>query len=105
MTEGLIPEKAFDLMTPETVTPAALYLVSQDAPTRTILAAGAGGYAVAKIVETDGIYLDDADQTPEAIAENWDAIANSEPKQLQTGFEQTVKFLGKASQAKGISLE
>ena len=105
MTEGLIPDQAFALMTPETVTPAVLYLVSQDAPTRTILAAGAGGYAVGKIVETDGIYLDDADQTPEAIAEHWDAIANSEPKQLQAGFEQTVKFLGKAAQAKGISLE
>ena len=105
MTEGLIPDQAFALMTPETVTPAVLYLVSQDAPTRTILAAGAGGYAVAKIVETDGIYLDDADQTPEAIAEHWDAIANSEPKQLQAGFEQTVKFLEKAAQAKGISLE
>lgn len=105
MTEGLIPEKAFDLMTPETVTPAVLYLASKEAPTRTILAAGAGGYAVAKIVETDGIYLDDADQTPEAIAENWDAIANSEAKQLQAGFEQTFKFLGKAAQAKGISLE
>ena len=105
MTEGLIPDQAFALMTPATVTPAVLYLVSQDAPTRTILAAGAGGYAVAKIVETDGIYLDDADQTPEAIAEHWDAIANSEPKQLQAGFEQTVKFLGKAAQAKGISLE
>ena len=105
MTEGLIPDQAFALMTPETVTPAVLYLVSQDAPTRTILAAGAGGYAVAKIVETDGIYLDDADQMPEAIAEHWDAIANSEPKQLQAGFEQTVKFLGKAAQAKGISLE
>ena len=60
---------------------------------------------VAKIVETDGIYLYDADQTPEAIAANWDAIANSEPKQLQDGFEQTFKFLGKAAQAKGISLE
>ena len=105
MTEGLIPDQAFALMTPETVTPAVLYLVSEDAPTRVILAAGAGGYAVAKIVETDGIYLDDADQTPEAIAEHWDAIANSEPKQLQAGFEQTVKFLGKAAQAKGISLE
>ncbi len=105
MTEGLIPEKVFDLMTPETVTPAVLYLVSQDAPTRTILAAGAGGYAVAKIVETDGIYLHDADQTPEAIAENWDAIVNSEPTQLQAGFEQTAKFLSKAAQAKGISLE
>ena len=68
-------------------------------------AGGVGSTAVAKIVETDGIYLDDADQTPEAIAANWDAIANSEPKQLQAGFEQTFKFLGKAAQAKGISLE
>ena len=39
MTEGLIPEKAFELLTPETVTPAVLYLVSEDGPTRTILAA------------------------------------------------------------------
>ena len=62
MTEGLIPEKAFDLMTPETVTPAVLYLVSQDAPTRTILAAGAGAFAVMKIVETDGVYLDESEQ-------------------------------------------
>ena len=36
MTEGLIEEKAFALLTPETVTPAVLFLVSEDAPTRTI---------------------------------------------------------------------
>ena len=105
MTEGLIPEKAFDLMTPETVTPAVLYLVSQDAPTRTILAAGAGAFAVSKIVETDGVFLDESEQTPEGIAAHWEAIANSEPAQLQAGFEQTFKFLGKAAAAKGISLE
>jgi len=105
MTEGLIPEKAFDLMTPETVTPAVLYLVSQDAPTRTILAAGAGAFAVSKIVETDGVYLDESEQTPEGIAAHWEAIANSESAQLQAGFEQTFKFLGKAAAAKGISLE
>jgi NAD(P)-dependent dehydrogenase (short-subunit alcohol dehydrogenase family) len=105
MTEGLIPEKAFDLMTPETVTPAVLYLVSQDAPTRTILAAGAGAFAVSKILETDGVYLDEREQTPEGIAAHWEAIANSEPAQLQAGFEQTFKFLGKAAAAKGISLE
>ena len=105
MTEGIKNKKAFDLMTPETVTPAVLYLVSQDAPTRTILAAGAGAFAVSKIVETDGVYLDESEQTPEGIAAHWEAIANSEPAQLQAGFEQTFKFLGKAAAAKGISLE
>ncbi|MDA0631088.1 MAG: SDR family NAD(P)-dependent oxidoreductase, partial [Proteobacteria bacterium] len=55
MTEGLMSEQAFNLLTPETVTPAVLYLVTEDAPTHTILAAGAGAYAVAKIVETDAV--------------------------------------------------
>ena len=52
MTEGLIDDKAFALLTPETVTPAVLFLVSDEAPTRAILAAGAGAFAVAKIVAT-----------------------------------------------------
>lgn len=105
MTEGLIPEKAFDLLTPETVTPAVLYMVSDEAPTRTIMAAGAGCYSVVKLVETQGAYLAEADQTPEGIAANWDAITNTEGEAVpQAGFEQTVKFTGMAAQAQGIDL-
>jgi len=74
MTEGLIPEEAFALLTPETVTPAVLYMVSQDAPNKTIVCAGAGAYAVAKIIETDGVWLSPDEQTPEGIAAHWDAI-------------------------------
>ncbi len=106
MTEGLIPEKAFELLTPETVTPAVLFLVGEDAPTRTILAAGAGSFAVAKIVETDGMWLKPEDQTPEGIAANWDAINSPEgEKVLNAGFEQTVKMVGKAAEGLGIKLD
>ncbi len=105
MTEGLIPEKSFELLTPETVTPAVLFLVSEDAPTRTILGAGAGSFAVAKIVETEGMYLPDDQQTPEGIAANWEAIANGGERVLQAGFEQTIKMVGKAAEAKGIKLD
>ncbi len=106
MTEGLIPEKAFELLTPETVTPAVLFLVSEDAPTRTILGAGAGSFAVAKIVETDGMWLKPEDQTPEGIAANWDAISSPEgEKVLNAGFEQTFKMLGKAAEGLGIKLD
>jgi len=105
MTEGLIPEQAFALLTPETVTPAVLYLVSEDAPTRTILGAGAGSFAVAKIVESDGMWLPESEQTPEGIAAHWDAIANGGEKALQAGFEQTFKMVGKAAEGKGIKLE
>jgi len=106
MTEGLIPEKAFDLLTPETVTPAVLYLVSEDGPNRTILCAGAGSYAVARIVETQGAWLPTGEQTPEGIAAHWNAISSPEgEKALQGGFEQTGKMLMLAASGLGISLD
>ena len=104
MTEGLIPEEAFALLTPETVTPAVLYMVSEDAPTKTIICAGAGAYSVAKIIETDGIWLPPAEQTPEGIAANWDAISSPVGEtQPQAGFEQTVKMTGKAMEGLGLN--
>ena len=105
MTEGLMSEQAFNLLTPETVTPAVLFMVSDDAPTHTILAAGAGAYAVAKIVETDGMWLPESEQTPEGIAANWDAISQGAESQLKAGFEQTFKMVGKAADGLGIKLE
>lgn len=106
MTEGLIPEKAFDLLTPETVTPAILYLVSEDSPNRTILAAGAGCYAVAKIHETQGAWLAPEDQTPEGIAAHWGQITDTAGETIpQAGFEQTVKFTGMAAAGLGVKLD
>ncbi len=106
MTEGLIPEEAFALLTPETVTPAVLYMVSEDSPNKTIVCAGAGAYAVAKVIETDGIWLTPEEQTPEGIAAHWDAISSPEGEaQPQAGFEQTVKFTGKAMEGLGLAKE
>ncbi|MFK7963560.1 MAG: SDR family NAD(P)-dependent oxidoreductase, partial [Burkholderiaceae bacterium] len=103
MTEGLIPEEAFALLTPETVTPAVLYLVSEDAPNKTIMCAGAGAYAVARIMETDGAWLPPEEQTPEGIAAHWEAISSPEgERQPEAGFEQTVKFTGKAMEGLGL---
>ena len=57
MTEELLPPQALALMRPEAITPAVQYLLSEDAPTRTIMGAGAGSFAVIKIMETEGINL------------------------------------------------
>ena len=104
MTEGLLPEEAFELLTPETVTPAVLYMVSEDAPTRTILAAGAGSFAVARIVESAGKWLPPEEQTPEGIAASWDDITATEGEtQPGGGAEQTVKMVGLAMQGLGLS--
>ena len=57
MTEELLPPQALALMKPEAITPAVLYLLGEEAPTRTIMGAGAGSFAVIKIMETEGINL------------------------------------------------
>jgi NAD(P)-dependent dehydrogenase (short-subunit alcohol dehydrogenase family) len=105
MTEGLLPDDAFDLLTPETVSPAVLFLVSEDAPTRTILAAGAGAFAVAKIVETTGMWLSQEDQTPEGIAANWSTISEGGETALNAGFEQSFKMVSQAMAGLGIAQE
>jgi len=104
MTEGLIDDKAFALLTPEAVTPAVLFLVSDEAPNRAILAAGAGAFAVAKIVETEGMWLPEADQTPEGIAANWSQICEGGERALQGGFEQSFKMVGQATKGLGLDL-
>lgn len=71
MTENLIPEKVLELMTVESVTAGLLTLVADEAPSRLILCAGAGGYAATRIFETDGIYLSPEDQTPETSSRAW----------------------------------
>jgi hypothetical protein len=79
-------------------------MVSEDAPTKTIICAGAGAYSVAKIIETDGVWLAPEDQTPEGIAAHWDAISSPAGEvQPQAGFEQTVKFTGKAMEGLGLN--
>ena len=104
MTEGLIPEEAFALLTPETVTPAVLFMVGEDAPTRTILSAGAGSFAVARIVESAGAWLPPEEQTPEGIAAHWDEISSTDGEtQPQMGAEQTMKMVGLAMEGLGLN--
>ncbi|MDQ7017958.1 MAG: SDR family oxidoreductase [Robiginitomaculum sp.] len=106
MTEDLMPQEVLDVMTPESVSAGLLYLVSEDGPKRTILAAGAGGFACARITETQGIYLKPDEQTPENVAANWDAITNPDGAEEYTmGGQQSMKFLAEASKALGLDLK
>ena len=58
MTENLgMPAEALANLKPEFVTPGVVFLCSEDAPTGTVLTAGAGAFAVSRIVETEGAYL------------------------------------------------
>lgn len=105
MTEGLFPKPVYDLLTPESVSPGALFLVSKDAPSRKVLCAGGGSFAIFKGFETDGKSLLPDDLTPEGVAAAWDRFDNeSGMKEFTSGFEQSSKFAIKAAQKLGIDL-
>jgi len=79
MTEDIgIPEAILDQMTPEAITAATLFLVSDKAPSRAIVSCAAGGYARGYVVETDGVYLPPEKQTPEEIAAHWEEISSTD---------------------------
>jgi len=98
MLDGLLTDEISAVLTVEAVTTGLLTLCDTDAPNRTILCAGAGGYARTHIYETDGIFLAPEDQTPENVRANMKAIENTDnQKMLVGGFQQTDKFVAKAS--------
>ncbi len=93
MTEDIMPEEALKMLVPEAVTPAVVYLCSDGAPSKTILTAGAGGYAAAKIVETEGIWVPEAERSAETIAARFDEIIASDGQQeYANGGGQGAKF-------------
>ncbi len=96
MTENLMPPAVLERLKPEFVTPGVVFLCSEDAPTGAILTAGAGAFAVARIVETEGVYLGEGGLSVEEVRDNWEKIASPESQQpYQTGGEQTAKFFRK----------
>ncbi len=76
MTEGLIPEPVFKLLSPEVVSPAIVFLAGPDAPSRKVLGAGGGSFSVFKGFETVGVSLLPDNVSPEGIAAAWESIDN-----------------------------
>jgi NAD(P)-dependent dehydrogenase (short-subunit alcohol dehydrogenase family) len=96
MTENLgMPAEVLAQLKPEYVTPGVVFLCSEDAPTGAILTAGAGAFALSRIVETEGVYLGDK-ATVEAVRDNWARITDEAgQKAYFNGGEQTGKFFRK----------
>jgi hypothetical protein len=75
MTEDLGARLPLDLLGPDTVSPGLLYLVSDEAPSRCILTAGAGGFERAYITLTQGIRAVGED-APEQVAARFADISD-----------------------------
>ena len=78
MTEGLMPPEVLARLTPEAVTPGLLYLVSDEAPSRAVLCAGAGTFERAYVTMTDGVHIGTGADAAERVAAHFDAISARE---------------------------
>jgi NAD(P)-dependent dehydrogenase (short-subunit alcohol dehydrogenase family) len=99
MTENLLPPQALELLGPEYVSPALLALVAENAPTRTILCAGAQGVEQAHVTLTRGISIkgmDDLDAA-QVILDRLGEIGELATATVPgSGMEQGQVELGKA---------
>jgi NAD(P)-dependent dehydrogenase (short-subunit alcohol dehydrogenase family) len=93
MTSDLgMPEEVFKALKPELVTPAVLYLCSEDAPNGTIVEAGAGYFAKVAVMEGKGVHLG-PQASVEDVAAAFDRIADlHEATPFWQGAEVTQKI-------------
>ena len=91
MTEDIFPEEAFKAFKAENVVPAALFLVSEDAPSNAIVGAGAGVCQSAWVTMNEGVLLPEGERTVEGFAAAWDKISDrSTDAPIQNGMEQSM---------------
>ncbi|TFI59190.1 SDR family NAD(P)-dependent oxidoreductase [Sphingomonas parva] len=94
MTEDIFPPEMLALFNPDNVVPAALFLVSEDAPANMIVGAGAGVVQGSYITLTPGYALPEGRRTVEEVAENWQRVTDRSAEIVpQSGAEQAMQIL------------
>ncbi|MEM8652105.1 MAG: SDR family NAD(P)-dependent oxidoreductase [Pseudomonadota bacterium] len=94
MTEDILTEDMLAKLDPKFVTPAAVFLVSNEAPNHTVMFAGAGSYTTMQISESAGMHLAEEDRNADGVAANFAAISDmSNPDVFYSGTEHVVKVV------------
>ncbi|RZJ29901.1 MAG: SDR family NAD(P)-dependent oxidoreductase, partial [Brevundimonas sp.] len=82
MTEGLYSEEDLKGLSTDLVSPGVVALASENAPTRTILLAGAGAFEQAHITMTQGVYVGAAPDAADRIEAQWDRVSDRTDEQV-----------------------
>jgi NAD(P)-dependent dehydrogenase (short-subunit alcohol dehydrogenase family) len=97
MTEGILPDEQLRLLAPRFVSPAIVALAAEDAPTRAILCAGAGGFEAANITLTQGIHIPGDPPSAEELRHRWPDLVDRQGETVPAqGWEQSRLELAKA---------
>jgi tartrate dehydratase beta subunit/fumarate hydratase class I family protein len=106
MLEGLLPAESLARLSPAAVSPGVAALVSEDAPNRLILCAGAGAYEASHITLTKGLFLGVGDQVCGHIVERLPEIVARDGEVIPAGgFTQAEVELRKADPLSAQAVE
>jgi len=76
MTNDLYSPEILAQLGPSLVSPAVVVLAGEDAPTRAILLAGAGGFEQAHVTMTQGVFLGEGEAVSDALLAQLDTVAD-----------------------------
>lgn len=103
MTRGVLSDESLALLDPAFVSPGLLALTGEEAPTRTILCAGAGHFATAHVTLSQGLYIGTRDTAGAQLVEEWAAVANRAGEVVPAyGFIQAERELASAGGEVGV---
>ncbi|MCB1385921.1 MAG: SDR family NAD(P)-dependent oxidoreductase, partial [Nitratireductor sp.] len=102
MTEDIMTEEMLAALNPRHVTPAAIFLVSREAPNRTVMFAGGGTFSKLEIRESKGIFIAEDERDADRVAARFDEIGDmSASDHFTHGNEHIAKVLTNAQKATG----
>jgi NAD(P)-dependent dehydrogenase (short-subunit alcohol dehydrogenase family) len=101
MTESLISADRLEKLDPAHVAAGVAYLASPDAPNGALLTAGAAGFALTRIQESEPIFLNEANLTAETVRDNWHRISGATGAQnFENGAAQATRWFSAFSAAR-----
>lgn len=102
MTADIFPEEAYKAFEPDNVVPAAIFLVSKEAPTDAIVLAGGGVFQGAWITMNDGVLLPEDQRSAEDVARAWPQISDRrDDHAFDNGMEQAHHALAMLAKPQG----
>jgi NAD(P)-dependent dehydrogenase (short-subunit alcohol dehydrogenase family) len=97
MTEGVLSAEALSQLAPDLVSPGLFALVRNEAPTRTVLCAGAGHFAQANVTLTQGAYIGEGIGAADDLVARWEEISDRTDEVVPDyGFTQAERELSSA---------
>jgi NAD(P)-dependent dehydrogenase (short-subunit alcohol dehydrogenase family) len=105
MTRGVLSETSLDRLDPALVSPGLLALVSEDAPTRAILCAGAGHFARANVTLSQGRYVGASADAGEQVIRQWEEISDRTGEIVPAyGFTQAEREIASAGMVAALDV-